>query len=122
LPDAVIVDIDITPVTFWLVEVVATDGPVDEERRQKLRGWAAANSINPDHCRFLTAFASRSSAPARRRLKDLAAGRLRGLRMSRSENWPGTSFRGDGFPRSRTSASSGRAVRTIGARGAAASG
>jgi hypothetical protein len=74
LPDAVIVDIAAQPVVFWIVEVAASDGVVDESRLQLLRAWAANNRIPVDHCEYLTAFRSRNSAAARRRLKDLAVG------------------------------------------------
>lgn len=74
LPDGVIADIGADPVAFWLVEVVATDGPVSEERRKNLEEWAAGNGIDPGQCRFLSAFTSRAAAPARKRLKDLAVG------------------------------------------------
>jgi hypothetical protein len=74
LPDAVIVDIGADPPEFWMIEAVASDGPVDEDRRQALLRWAEAQRIDPSLCRFLSAFASRSSPSARKRLKDLAAG------------------------------------------------
>ncbi len=74
LPDAVIVDIAAKPPTFWIVEAVASDGPVTEDRRKQLLRWAQDQRIPPGSCRFVSAFASRHAAPARRRLKDLAAG------------------------------------------------
>ncbi|MDQ3485549.1 MAG: restriction endonuclease [Actinomycetota bacterium] len=74
LPDAVIVDIAARPPEFWIVEAVASDGPVDEDRRRALLRWAGAQRIDPAHCRFLSAFSSRNSPSARKRLKDLAAG------------------------------------------------
>jgi hypothetical protein len=74
LPDAVLVDIGVDPPTFWIVEVVASDGPIDEDRKRALLHWAVSQRIPEEHCRFLTAFGSRNSGPARRRLKDLAVG------------------------------------------------
>lgn len=74
LPDVLIVDVGPAEVVFWIVEVVATDGPITEERRRELRQWAADQRIDPDSCQFLTAFAGRNTPPARRRLKDLAVG------------------------------------------------
>jgi len=74
LPDAVIADVATTPVRFWLIEAVHTDGVIDEARRARLLQWAADQRIRPDSCRFLSAFAGRNSPPARRRLKDLAVG------------------------------------------------
>lgn len=74
LPDAIILDAGTKPPTFWIIEAVATDGEVDEDRKADLLAWAADQYINPDDCQFLSAFASRNSAPARKRLKDLAVG------------------------------------------------
>lgn len=74
LPDVLIVDIGPRNPVFWIVEVVASDGPISEERRRELRQWAADQRIDPDACQFLSAFSGRNSSPARRRLKDLALG------------------------------------------------
>ena len=74
LPDVVIVDIDTDPPTFWIVEAVATDGPVTEDRLRQLLRWAEDQRIPPDSCRFLSAFGDRNDAIAKRRLKDLATG------------------------------------------------
>ncbi|ALM19120.1 BsuBI/PstI family type II restriction endonuclease [Mycobacteroides abscessus] len=72
LPDALIVDIGTKPPHFWVVEAVATDGEIDEDRKAALLQWAADQKIPPGQCRFLSAFVSRNAPPARRRLKDLA--------------------------------------------------
>lgn len=72
LPDALIVDIGTKPPQFWIVEAVATDGEIDEERKAELTQWASDQKIPADRCRFLSAFVSRNAAPARRRFKDLA--------------------------------------------------
>ncbi|MCO7219521.1 BsuBI/PstI family type II restriction endonuclease [Klenkia sp. PcliD-1-E] len=74
LPDAILLDTATKPPTFWLVEAVASDGEVSEARRSALLGWAEQQYIDPASCRFLSAFTSRNSPPARRRLKDLAVG------------------------------------------------
>jgi hypothetical protein len=74
LPDAVLVDVAPTPPGFWIVEAVATDGPIDEDRKRALLKWAAQQRIPEDTCNFLTAFGSRNAGPARKRLKDLAVG------------------------------------------------
>ncbi|MEV4293027.1 BsuBI/PstI family type II restriction endonuclease [Nonomuraea bangladeshensis] len=74
LPDAIIADIGQDPVQFWIVEAVATDGVITNQRREALLRWAAEQNIKPERCSFLTAFQSRNSAPARKRLKDIAAG------------------------------------------------
>jgi BsuBI/PstI restriction endonuclease domain/BsuBI/PstI restriction endonuclease HTH domain len=72
LPDALIVDIGTKPAQFWIVEAVATDGEINEARKAALIQWATDQKIPAVRCRFLSAFTSRNSAPARRRLKDLA--------------------------------------------------
>nr|WP_082535080.1 BsuBI/PstI family type II restriction endonuclease [Nonomuraea pusilla] len=74
LPDVIIADIGSDPVHFWIIEAVATDGIVSEQRRGMLLDWAAKQNIKNDRCSFLTAFRSRNAAPARKRLKDLASG------------------------------------------------
>lgn len=74
LPDAVIVDIGQEPPEFWVVEAVATDGAITDERKAALLHWAAAQRIPDGACQFLSAFGSRHSPAARRRLKDLAVG------------------------------------------------
>jgi len=74
LPDALIADVGVDPVAFWIIEAVATDGPIDEARRVKLLRWANEQNIATANCNFMTAFASRGGGPAKRRLKDLAAG------------------------------------------------
>lgn len=74
LPDAVLVDIGPSAPIFWMVEAVRSDGPIDEARKGALLDWARDQGIPEGGCEFLTAFGSRSSGAARRRLKDLAAG------------------------------------------------
>lgn len=59
---------------FWVVEAVATDGPITEGRRANLLAWAHEQNIRADECRFLSAFVARADGAARRRLKDLASG------------------------------------------------
>lgn len=74
LPDVLIADMGVEPVQFWIIEAVASDGPVSAERRKALLAWAAQQNIKPDRCSFLTAFLSRNASAAKRRLKDLASG------------------------------------------------
>jgi hypothetical protein len=74
LPDVLMFDAGAKPPTFWIVEAVASDGEINEERKAKLLDWANDQYINPSQCKFLTAFTSRNSAPARKRLKDIAVG------------------------------------------------
>lgn len=75
LPDALLADIrPAQPVEFWVIEAVASDGPVDEDRKAALLEWAAEQRIPVTSVRFLSAFLDRNHAPAKRRLKDLAVG------------------------------------------------
>ncbi|GAB3470019.1 BsuBI/PstI family type II restriction endonuclease [Kineococcus endophyticus] len=74
LPDAVLVDIGANPVEFWIIEAVHTDGPISDRRRDDLLKWAEEQRIKPETCHFVTAFESRNSQPARKRLKDLGTG------------------------------------------------
>jgi hypothetical protein len=74
LPDVIIADIGGDQVQFWVIEAVATDGVVTNQRRKALLDWAAQQNIKAHACSFLTAFESRNAAPARKRLKDLATG------------------------------------------------
>lgn len=74
LPDALLVDVGTQPADFWMIEAVATDGPITERRKRELLDWAHKQRIPAADCKFLTAFVSRNAGPAKRRLKDLAAG------------------------------------------------
>jgi hypothetical protein len=74
LPDAVLVDVALTPPDFWIVEAVASDGPINEDRKRALLRWAVEQRIPDGACNFLTAFGSRNASSAKRRLKDLAVG------------------------------------------------
>lgn len=74
LPDALIADVATDPVTLWIIEAVATDGEINDDRKADLIDWASDVYIKPDQLQFLSAFASRNAAPARRRLKDIASG------------------------------------------------
>lgn len=74
LPDALIVDAGSHPVTFWMVEAVASDGPVTDARKEALLDWAEREGIPRGQCSFLTAFLSRGQPAARKRLRDLGEG------------------------------------------------
>nr|WP_157536494.1 BsuBI/PstI family type II restriction endonuclease [Kitasatospora mediocidica] len=74
LVDCIIADVDPTHGTFWFIEVVATDGPVHDQRKEAILKWAADSEIAEDKCRFLTAFASRNASTAKTCLPQLAYG------------------------------------------------
>lgn len=73
LPDVLLVDLGTSPATFWIIEAVESDGPIDEDRRRSFLRWADDHRIPTNTVRFLSAFRSRGSDSARRRLKDIAA-------------------------------------------------
>lgn len=74
LPDALIVDMGHRPAEFWIIEAVATGGPVDERRKQNFIEWAQTQRIRPEQLRFLNAFISRNDSAAKKHLMDLAVG------------------------------------------------
>ncbi|HET8662130.1 MAG TPA: BsuBI/PstI family type II restriction endonuclease [Micromonosporaceae bacterium] len=74
LPDCLVADLDPSRDEFWLIEVAATDGPVTEERKARLTDWATGNGLRENQLRFLSAFESRTSAPAKKHLPNLARG------------------------------------------------
>lgn len=74
LPDILLVDLDTEPLNFWIVEVVATDGPITERRKRLLIRWAEGQGIPADQLFYLTAFLSRHHAAAKKALPTLAAG------------------------------------------------
>lgn len=74
LPDLLMLDHGTDPIEFWIIEVVATDGPVSEARRRDLESWAETQGIPAGSCNFLTAFISRNSTAARKHLREIAVG------------------------------------------------
>lgn len=74
LPDAIVVDVGVEPATFWIIEAVATDGEINETRKENLTAWAVEQYIAPEQLQFLSAFASRNAPTIKRRLKDIASG------------------------------------------------
>ncbi len=71
LPDMILADVG---EDFYLVfvEVVATDGPIDEARKKALLAIAADGGFSPAQVRFVTAFMDRGSDTFRRCLPRLA--------------------------------------------------
>lgn len=62
------------PAEFWIIEAVATGGPVDERRKARFIEWAKTQRIKPEQLRFLNVFISLNDAVAKRHLMDLAPG------------------------------------------------
>ncbi len=74
LPDALIVDLLTDPLEFWVIEVVATGGPINERRKSDFLRWADSQGIPSAQLRFLSAFLSRQHAAAKRYVPELASG------------------------------------------------
>lgn len=74
LPDLLLADLDPALDELWLVEVVATDGAIGDERKADLLDWATSHGVRSDRCRFLTGFASRTDPSFKRLLPRLARG------------------------------------------------
>lgn len=70
LPDIVLHDDETS--TLWCVEVVATDGPINEMRMRQLEAWACTAGFDKKRVRFVTAFESRTSPIFRNRVSTLA--------------------------------------------------
>lgn len=78
LPDVVLVDVQPpgrpNGILIVFVEVVASDGPVNEQRQRALLKLLADSpgAYSPDDAAFVTAYRDRGSAPARRTIPSLA--------------------------------------------------
>jgi hypothetical protein len=73
LPDLILADTD-TELMFVFVEVVATDGPIHEERRVGLMKLVTNAGFRPDQAAFVSAFHSRDHPAFRRVFPSLAWG------------------------------------------------
>jgi hypothetical protein len=75
LPDVVIVDIaHDSGMVVCFIEVVHSDGPITELRKQALLKIAADAGIAPEHVRMITAFDDRGAPSFRKRVSELARG------------------------------------------------
>jgi hypothetical protein len=78
LPDIILVDLgeDTNGADMLVVfsEVVATDGPINRERKIALTKLALEAGFDEHHLAFLTAFRDRSAAPFKKAVSDLAWG------------------------------------------------
>lgn len=70
LPDLLL--LDASDATFWFVEVVVTDGPIHDRRRDELLAWATSRGVESERCRFVTAYRSRVDPVFRRTVAALA--------------------------------------------------
>lgn len=74
LPDIVLVDLGPAHPLLVFIEVVATDGPVNEPRRQALLELASRAGFPSEHVAFVTAFLDRSVPAFKRTVDGLAWG------------------------------------------------
>jgi hypothetical protein len=74
LPDVILVDIGPVHPLLVFVEVVATDGPINERRKQALQKLATDAKFPLEHTAFVTAFHDRSAAPFKKVVDTLAWG------------------------------------------------
>ncbi|UWN51261.1 hypothetical protein ASALC70_03488 [Alcanivorax sp. ALC70] len=78
LPDIIMVDLGeddfAREMRIWFVEVVATDGPINEERRRSLSLLAEEAGFRKDAVAYLTAFSDRSEGAYKKCSDDLAWG------------------------------------------------
>lgn len=74
LPDILLVDLAGADPLLLFVEVVVSDGPVDEKRKADLTSLAEEAGFRPSHLAFLTAFRSKTDAAFRKLSSDIAWG------------------------------------------------
>ncbi|WP_419614837.1 BsuBI/PstI family type II restriction endonuclease, partial [Thiolapillus sp.] len=78
LPDIILVDLgdDSSGLEILVVftEVVASDGPINRQRKEILTTLATEAGFDPEHLAFLTAFLDRSSQPFKKSISELAWG------------------------------------------------
>lgn len=78
LPDIILVDLGIddhgADMLVIFVEVVASDGPINRERKTALTAMALEAGFDKRHLAFLTAYSDRSAQPFRKSISELAWG------------------------------------------------
>lgn len=78
LPDIILVDLGSdaggADMFVLFIEVVASDGPINRDRKTALKAISAESSIDEKNLLFLTAFMDRATAPFRKCISELAWG------------------------------------------------
>jgi hypothetical protein len=76
LPDIILAELGATQEDLRLlfIEVVATDGPMNQARKDDLMGYVRESKVPPGNCIFGTAFQDRGSSEFRKALPTLAWG------------------------------------------------
>lgn len=72
LPDVILADVDTRSFLLVFVEIVASDGPISEDRRKDLLRLTAGAEIAAEKVAFVTAYLDRDGSPLKRNLSDLA--------------------------------------------------
>jgi hypothetical protein len=72
LPDMILADIGAKNTTILFIEVVASDGPMNENRRSTLQEMGIRAGYTPDNLAFLTAFEDRDATPVKKNIGSLA--------------------------------------------------
>ncbi|WP_414430928.1 BsuBI/PstI family type II restriction endonuclease [Alcanivorax sp. IL3] len=76
LPDLILVDLGVKAngedMLFLFVEVVASDGPINQMRKEALTDVATQAGFDPSQLAFMTAFLDRSAPPFKKLIADLA--------------------------------------------------
>lgn len=74
LPDAILVDLGPAHPLLVFVEVVATDGPISQRRKEALEELVAEAGFPAEHVAFVTAYLDRSAGPFKKTVDSLAWG------------------------------------------------
>jgi hypothetical protein len=72
LPDIILVDLGPPSPLLVFVEVVATDGAIDHQRRAALLGYTTDAGYDPEHVAFVTAYKDRNDTAFKRTVPVLA--------------------------------------------------
>ena len=74
LPDTILVDLGPGHPLLVFVEVVATDGPISQRRKEALEELVAEAGFPAEHVAFVTAYLDRSAGPFKKTVDSLAWG------------------------------------------------
>ena len=74
LPDTILVDLGPAHPLLVFVEVVATDGPISQRRKEALEVLVAEAGFPAEHVAFVTAYLDRSAGPFKKTVDSLAWG------------------------------------------------
>lgn len=74
LPDTILVDLGPAHPLLVFVEVVATDGPISQRRKEALEELVAEAGFPAEHVAFVTAYLDRSAGPFKKTVDSLAWG------------------------------------------------